>query len=237
MTLVGYVSKSSGLPGNHLVNPSHQLDLFLRGGSPAAHALLVIKATLPWRFVLLGGAARDILLDGAAAIPRDLDIVVEGASVGELAAIFPLGRNYFGGLQGEMTGVKVDIWPLASSWGLRGLEHPSFQDLVQRTTFNLEAIAFELGSELIVYEAGYFRCMEEKELELVFEPVPVPPLNLIRAALFCRRFGLHPGPKLRAFIQTHREQIPIWRLMVLLAKIYPAATLTKEELIEFLSLS
>lgn len=214
---------------------AYQYDQFLRSKSPAALVILGIeKAMLThgWRFVLLGGAARDILQDGAAAVPRDLDIVVEGATVEALAAVFPLGRNHFGGLQGILEGVAVDIWPLASSWGLQGRERPSFMDLVARTTFNLEAIAFEPGLDLVVYEAGYLRCMAEKELELVHEPVPFPPLNLVRAALFCRRFELRPGPKLQHFIWTHR--VPIQRLMTLLTKVYPAATLTKEELESFL---
>jgi len=221
----------------HLRDASQQYDSFLRGKSAPAQALLEIEKVLSsrrWRYVLLGGAPRDILLHGAGATPRDLDVVVDVPKVDALASAFPsLGRNHFGGLQGELLGVLVDMWPLGDAWSLRDDAQPTFEKLVQTTTFNVEAIAFEPALDLKVMDAGCCACLESKILELVFEPVPFPALNLLRAAIFCRRYELVPGPRLRAFLA--REQMPAKRLMKLMAQRYPRETMSLGDLEQFLA--
>lgn len=182
---------------------------FVLSNTPAAQVVLDIErltASHGWRFVLFGGSARDIALEGRNATPRDLDVVVDGATQDELQEVFKLpNRTFFGGLKGPIGGIHVDMWPLEKTWAFtrEPLDHkPTFSDLMGTTPFNIENIAIEPTMFPTIYEGGFFSCMAEKTLEISCQPNvdAMPELTLIRAARFCKRFGLTLGPALQDFV-------------------------------------
>ena len=67
-----------------------------------------------WRAFIFGGTLRDLMINGAATVPRDVDIVVDGLSIEDLShALAPhvKRRTRFGGLHLEIQGWLFDIWP------------------------------------------------------------------------------------------------------------------------------
>lgn len=187
-------------------------DAFLLSRSDAACAVLDMERIAGhngWKFAIFGGAARDILMKGEHAVPRDLDLVVDGATLADLQA--ELGftdKTAFDGLKGVIHGVSVDIWPLDKTWAFSKMDlgrKPSFADLVWTTPFNLEAVVLEPAVMTLLHDGGFQKCMDEKVLELnyVVSADAFKALTLVRAALFSRRFALTFGPKLRDFIAKH----------------------------------
>lgn len=185
-----------------------QYDEFVRSKSPASKAVLALEALWyiapGWAAALFGGAARDILLEGKSACPRDLDVVTIGPSLQQLreALPFPTTRNTFGGLKLEIHGVSVDIWPLENTQAFK--KHPlgrpaTFADLMPTTMFNFEAVVMELSHEAKVHDGGFNECMRTRTLELQNPEVVSPALCIIRACVFAMRFQLTWGPKLQAY--------------------------------------
>src|SRR5438128_121469 len=100
--------------------------------------------------VFFGGTLRALLLarlqQGRFGRPRDLDIVVSGASLDELRERFQHSvrrETRFGGLQLECMNWQFDIWPLEHTWAFQTQPEliPQFAALPLTTFFNLEAVA------------------------------------------------------------------------------------------------
>src|ERR1700736_2582933 len=68
-----------------------------------------------WNAVIFGGVLRDLTLFGNAQLPRDVDVVVAGASSKDLEAAFKdliCDRIRFGGFRLRPRGWLIDIWAL-----------------------------------------------------------------------------------------------------------------------------
>lgn len=202
----------------------HKLQAFLSNEtSPSSSALRLVSKALSdkrWNAVLFGGAARDILLNGRDAVPRDLDVVVDGVTLSDLDQTFAAKRprrNKFHGLCLDLEGIKVDMWPLDRTRAFFDLDirRPTFTDLVSKTTFfNVENIAIDLGTGG-VYESGFFQALHEGVLEVNYEKNPFPLLCIVRAAKFMKCYDLRMGPRLQAFIQREGQRATISQLMVI----------------------
>lgn len=181
----------------------------ISGVLPEPYAEVVRVFSERWSAAIIGGAVRDFLYTGLE--PRDLDLVVQGATVDDLLSVFPkLGtrRNAYDGVKGTLQNIVVDVWPLDKTLAFKedtSLE-PCFENLVRTTFFNIEAalLVFNKGETkpwLIDY--GMQKGMERSVLEVSFEPNPYPLACVVRAAIFAHRFGLHFGPRLAQYVVEH----------------------------------
>lgn len=216
-----------------------QYEAFVRSNSKAAQCALEFEricATKGWRYVLYGGSARDIILKGEEADPRDLDIVVVGAKRTDLSRAFKLpGKTGFGGCSGKVCGMPVDLWPLQSTWWFSKQplgRDPTFMDLVKSSAFNLEAIAIEPSKEF--FEAGFFECMDKRVLEMLCPEVPYAALFLVRAARFAEKFHLGFGPKLEEYITRIGPTLTLERLMAVQKSYYGGAVVSEERMNELI---
>ena len=166
--------------------------------------------------VLFGGAIRDAILGRPI---KDLDIVVSGVPSEGVRPLFEGYRGHRTGLGGwkfKIEDVEVDVWALKDTWAFSKmmLDHePTFEDLMRTTLFNLEAVAISLVEPNAVYDGGFEEALESRVLDVVFAPNPIPHLNVVRAAVLCKRYELKPGPGVLRFVAEHAPTVSFTRLM------------------------
>ena len=118
-----------------------------------------------WEVFLFGGLPRDLAVAGPSYLPRDVDMVIAGATIDQIAHIVPgrdMRHNRFGGINFVIDNWSVDVWPIDRTWAF--LKHwdkdISMANLPKTTFLNVEAIAVELrttrGRARRVYEHHFF---------------------------------------------------------------------------------
>lgn len=183
-------------------------------GSVAFEEVAALLIGHGWSFGLFGGAARDILLKGPAATPRDFDlVVVDCPSVADLkAALKPFSpdQNGFKGFAFRMDEVPFDVWRLEDTWAFQpsklGIAKPVLTDLHKTTFFNIEQIVCELPAGIIHRDPAFTRAFQERVLELNYPDNPFPLLALIRTVAFTKKLGMKLGPKLEDWILSKRVE-------------------------------
>lgn len=177
--------------------------------TPEAEALREVQSLLQGvgEVALFGGAARDILLNGTSAKPRDYDLVVDVPRRKQLRnALGTLGPtiNGFSGFSFKMKDRAFDVWCLRDTWGFTVTrpENPTFRDLLDTTFFNVEGIVLTSTEAL---DGGFTKAFETKVLEVNLPVHPFPELCLVRTSAFVKRFGFRLGPRLEDWILLHRK--------------------------------
>lgn len=218
------------------------LQSFLASGSPASIALQgVLNQLHPrgWPIGLFGGASRDILLHGAEASPRDLDLVVDCQSRYDLKKVlapFAPKLNGFSGFSFKLGGIPFDVWALKDTWAFRqpegegglDIQEPTLVDLLHTTFFNIEKVVIELPQG-IVHDGGFRQAFQDRVLELNYPFNPVPILCLVRTAVFARKFGMRLGPRLEDWILQHHLEVKEGRIERMQEVYYGRQVLTREE--------
>jgi hypothetical protein len=171
-----------------------------------------------WPAVIFGGALRDLMVHGSSTEPRDVDIVVDGASIEELAKLFSdvlIRRTRFGGLHLNVKGWMIDVWPLSDTWGLRELRIGSgdFEALTRTTFLNVEAVIADLAPfrnrGRRVYASGFFEALRTRTLDVNLEANPFPELSAIRALVTASRIKFHLSGRLAKYVVYHTARTPL----------------------------
>jgi tRNA nucleotidyltransferase (CCA-adding enzyme) len=168
----------------------------------------------PSRLALVGGAVRDLLLGQGSASP-DLDIVLEGGDVQELArqvgAAFSFHPAYGnatlhlpGGLYADLVSARRESYPLAG--GPPAPLPGSLEDDLARRDFTLNAAALEL------LKGGEYRLLSVPDMPADLQDRRLRPLHarsfhedasrLVRGARLAARLGLHAHPELLAQVPS-----------------------------------
>ena len=173
--------------------------------------------------VIFGGTLRSLLLGRLSrrprfGRPRDLDIVVAGASIDALREKlqeYVVRQTRFGGLQLQRGSWHFDVWPLDKTWAIvqdASLE-ANFEALPSTTFFNLEAIAVDLwaepGRKRTVYSGDdrFFDGLIDETIEINREENPFPALCVVRSLVFASTTGFSLGPHLAHYLSVHRESV------------------------------
>jgi hypothetical protein len=180
-----------------------------------------IQTCTPQAF-LFGGTLRDLMVCGASAIPRDVDVVVGDISSQALRAALAshLDRETrFGGLRLEVEGWFFDVWTLKDTWAFRQgiLKHQSFQDLPKTTFLNVEAVAADLnvrrGQKRCVYANGFFEGLLSRTVEINLEENPFPELCVVRSLITAAELGYAIGPRLSRYLVHYGTKAPMEQLI------------------------
>jgi hypothetical protein len=165
--------------------------------------------------VFFGGTPRSLLVSRISSnqlgTPRDIDIVVHGASIDCLRdhlASYIERETRFGGLKLQHGTWQFDVWPLDQTWALkvRHVRWPGFSDLPRTTVFNLEAVAVDAwtapGQPRRIYSGDdqFFHGVLNKLLELNDAANPFPELTVVRALVLARSLAYRIGPRLASYI-------------------------------------
>ena len=173
-----------------------------------------------WGAVFFGGTLRSLLLSRLShnepGRPRDIDIVMNGASLDELRSSFEpfiSRQTRFGGLQLKRVNWQFDVWPLRETFALkeRGVESPTFADLPTTTFFNVEAVAVEVwpqrGHPRRVFSTDdqFFRGIIDRTIEINQEENPFPELCVVRAFVMAANLQWKVGPRLLSYLGMHGD--------------------------------
>jgi hypothetical protein len=172
-----------------------------------------------WSAYLVGGTLRDLLvgLGGRYRLvaPRDVDIVVSGATREELRKLFEkklvLERlTRFGGLhltKQIVSGHRLlfDIWTLADTWGFGAQKiEPRIEDFPGTTFLNIDSCAIELTEPEVgqrgCYEQGFFASIAKRLLDVNYAPNPYPFVCVARALVTAARLDFRITRTLAEFI-------------------------------------
>lgn len=199
--------------------------LAVRTDDPASAIRLGIDEVLQrirrrgWRAFIVGGTIRDVMLAPPSAFPRDIDIVLSGASQRELDVEFAdlLKRTTrFGGLHlvkpinlvGDRADVEAeivfDVWRLEDTWGIRhaGLA-PTIESFVRTPFLNIDSAAMELtprNARRHLVEHGFFTSISSSLLEINYEPNPFPLVCIVRSLIMAAKLRFALGPSLARFV-------------------------------------
>ncbi len=193
--------------------------LFRRNGSVWKEPILDVvqelrAANVP--AVLFGGTLRSLLASRVfqrkLGRPRDIDIVVSGATLSQLEKRFChilARRTRFGGLRLQSGVWQFDVWPVGETWAFkqdRAAGVAEFATLPATTTFNLEAVAVEAwplhGGRRALFAGNdqFFKGILAKTIELNLEDNPFPELTVVRGVILASELGFGIGPRLTGYI-------------------------------------
>jgi hypothetical protein len=176
-----------------------------------------------WRAYIVGGTLRDVMLAPASALPRDIDIVVCGASREDLEAVFfdlMSRRTHFGGLhlvtpfrygglRQSRGQVIFDVWRLEDTWGLRNAGLPiTIENFVRTPFLNIDSVAVELvprNARRRVTENGFFESLASRTLEINYAPNPFPHVCVVRSLIMAAKLNFSLGPSLARYIAAYSQ--------------------------------
>ncbi|WP_375755081.1 hypothetical protein [Corallococcus exercitus] len=196
-----------------------------------------------WQVFVFGGTLRDLLAVSATAAPRDVDLVVAGATGDALRAAFSrelVRVNRFGGLSLQVQKLPVDIWTLEATWAFQQKLVPGgdFAHLPQTTFLNVEAVAAELdtrkGRARRVYGETFFRAVREQVLEINLEENPYAGLCVVRSLLTARKLQYALGPRLARYIAHHGARIDAAELEAIQLSHYGCVRLDRDQLMQLI---
>ena len=193
--------------------------LFRRNGTIWKEPILDVvqelrEANVP--AVLFGGTLRSLLASRVfqqkLGRPRDIDIVVSGATLSQLERRFGhilARRTRFGGLQLQRGAWQFDVWPVGETWAFKqdqGAATANFEALPGTTTFNVEAVAVEAwpshGRQRSLFAGNdqFFEGILAKTIELNRGDNPFPELTVVRGVILASELGFGIGPQLASYI-------------------------------------
>lgn len=161
---------------------------------------------------MVGGFLRDLMLSGASANPRDIDIVFDGTSADKVEFLFwnhKERKNRFGGMRLKMGDYPFDIWSLGDTWAFRNekVHQIEFASFPKTTFLNIDAIAFKWGnaSEDKIFSNGFFESILTRTLEINLEENPFPETCVVRSLMMASMLNFGIGPKLATYILRHSK--------------------------------
>jgi hypothetical protein len=171
-----------------------------------------------WEAVFFGGTLRSLLLSrlksNSPGRPRDIDIVLNGATLNDLRQTFKTSisrETRFGGLQLKRVAWQFDVWPLNETYAFKeeSAPSPSFEDLPSTTFFNVEAIAVEvwpkpgLSRRVFSGDDQFFHGVLDRTIEVNRLQNPFPELCVVRSIVMAANLAWKVGPRLLRYLAEY----------------------------------
>lgn len=162
---------------------------------------------------LIGGVLREYRDKGAIQDLRDIDIIIDISrrSIWEgILETYRPKRNNFGGYKLVCSALIVDIWPLEETWAYREgyvvcIPEEYVQSLPETVFLNLDAIVYDFNGD-IWYDEKYLDAMNRRVIDVVLEKNPRILLNILRAMVLKKRYGMRFSDGLRKILREQMEQ-------------------------------
>lgn len=143
--------------------------------------------------IIFGGMLRDISLGGNRSFYSDIDIVLKNISEKDFVHFisqFNPSKNIFGGARIHLNNWPLDIWRIEDTWAIKN-NFVTFNDektLLKTTFFNWDSIIYNFKAKELSFSDKYFQDLENKTLEINFEPNPNPGGAVRRIAKFLKGY-------------------------------------------------
>jgi hypothetical protein len=156
---------------------------------------------------------------GSQFTPRDLDVVISGATGDEIERALStsrflkassIRRTRFGGIKVSSAQFELDVWALEDTWALKqvSLLPPTFALLPTTTFLNVEAVAVCFTRRpFVVYSYNFFEAMADRQVDVNFEENPFPALCAARSLAITRKLRFDLGPRLRKYLLQSSSSI------------------------------
>lgn len=159
--------------------------------------------------VIFGGMLRDLALVGSAGFSSDIDIVTTAPASdlkNAISSFFPV-QNRFGGYRFTKQGCSFDIWRLEDTWAFKQgfVAISGFDDLLNTTFFNLDAIAYHLTRRSILTQPNYFSALQTGILDINLEANPNPERMAARALRLVQFKDVFLSPRLSEYVIRHAD--------------------------------
>lgn len=155
--------------------------------------------------ILVGGAIRDFAF---LKPPRDIDIIIdsENSNFDEVLKDFEHSKNRFGGYKVLIDNIEFDIWGINHNWAFKEkILDTQFENISKGTFYNFDALALNINTSNLDAEV-FVESMKEKVLDITLEDAyieqnPTPEVNIVRAFIIHKYWGLHFSNKVVNYIQ------------------------------------
>lgn len=188
---------------------------------------------------LIGGVLREYRDRGELRDLRDIDIIIdirERSRWEEILETHRPKKNSFGGYKLVCSALIVDIWPLEETWAYREgyvvCKPEEYAMNLPKTVFlNLDAIIYDFNKD-IWYDEKYLDAMNSRVIDVVLEKNPWILLNIVRAMVLKKRYGMSFSDGLRKIIreQMNLEKDFTGRLLEIQEERYKKVILSGEEI-------
>lgn len=188
---------------------------------------------------LIGGVLREYRDWEAIRDLRDIDIIIDIRDRNiweEILETYRPKKNSFGGYKLECSALIVDIWSLEETWAYRErhivCEPEEYVRNLPRTVFlNLDAIIYDFN-ENVWYDEKYQEAMDSRVIDVVLEKNPRILLNIVRAMVLKKRYGMSFSDRLGKIIreQMKLERDFVGKLLEIQEKRYRGLILSGEEI-------
>lgn len=203
------------MSSTHYYNDSLSVSVFVES-SPFIRQFIGIFRERKRAVLLYGGAARDLLLKGPSIKPRDYDFAIDTDMMAEVEKCFAsriVGRNRFGGLQLRWRTIKIDCWPIESTWAFHygGLSYRNWRDLAKASFLDVDGVVVRI-SDQIEFECGPFDCARKnRTINLCHHSTVNKTIALFRALVLGNKYQYRLGDSLLAKFRPG-ECILNWKL-------------------------
>lgn len=215
-------------------------DFLWNKSSRRAPLLEVLKRIAEQRLdaVLFGGTLRDLMSFGLSKDPRDVDVVVDGASIEQLSIIFRdvlVRKTRFGGLHLNAKGWMIDVWPLSDTWAVRERRAGAgdFEALTRTTFLNVEAVTVELKIGVArrkVHSSGFFEGLQSRTLDINLEENPFPELAAVRTLITAAKLQYSMSRRLATYVIHYANKTPLEQLVSVQLNHYGMARLNEDRI-------
>ncbi len=146
---------------------------------------------------LLGGVLREYKdNDFKNSNLRDIDFVVDSKtdSLSQILKDYHPTVNRFGGYKINCNGLIIDIWSLNETWAFKNklikCKDTEYRERLQDTVFlNMDSIVYNLTTKKW-FDQNYQLAMKTKILDTVLKDNPAIPLNILRAIIIKKKYGM-----------------------------------------------
>ncbi|WP_052087807.1 hypothetical protein [Paenibacillus wynnii] len=185
--------------------------------------------------ILVGGAVRDFTY---FRTPRDIDIIVDSidSDFDDVLKSFRYQKNRFGGYKVYLDSIEFDIWGINHNWAFKEkILDIQFENISKGTFYNFDALALNINTSNIDAER-FVESIKDKILDITLEDEyvdknPTPEINIVRAFIIHKYWGLHFSDKVMNYIKNWSEKTydPVETLVKAEYKHYGSNRLIKED--------
>lgn len=161
---------------------------------------------------IFGGIIRDYLFSSNKQniSHRDIDLVATkiNDSCINFMSEYAIRNTLFGGYKLKINEKNYDIWTLENTWALKefsSLFNSVKNPLPDTSFFNITAIVFSLREHKFILNEKFLTSLQNKVLDIVFEPNPLPSLCLIKTYEYVNRYNLSLSNTLKKFVSSQYE--------------------------------
>ena len=156
---------------------------------------------------IFSGIIRNFLTNHTHNI-RDIDIVVQDFDNIKLKfkywrKLF-VERNSFGGYKITFNNLKIDVWSIKQTWGIRKKGVDAIpEELIKTAFFNFSGIVYDYNKRVFIYGSPFIEFYHTRIMDVVFWLNPNPTLCVLNTIYYATKYGYPLKYNLCVWLANH----------------------------------